>query len=240
MKFPEHPENSSGRTNNFERGRAFDLKERLKQSARADKQLKIDALWDLLISQYRNADMDFSVAKIGRELEARGIQKSQSYRNFTGKDYRDITEAFAHEFGGRTHHFRAASQTPLDKVIDALPDIDAQTRLRLIIREEAKLREENQQLRALLKKIPSPELPIQDVHATSTSSGVTSLRPIGNAKQTPWTQPLKQFLDPDWLAACGLKCEADGTVYHDNQAITLPGFSNQLQEVIDYFNNDDN
>ncbi|XYJ12566.1 gamma-mobile-trio protein GmtX [Telluria sp. B2] len=240
MNFAENPRNKSGSTNNFEQGRAFELKERLKQSARTDKQLKIEALWNLLVSLYRNADMDFSVAKIGRELQARGIQNSQSYRNSTGKDYRDITEAFAHEVGGRTHHFRATSETPLDQVINLLPDMDAQSRLHIIVREEAKLRVENQQLRALLKNIPSPELRGQAAPLASTSSAVTSLRPTENAKRRPWTQPLKQFLEPDWLAASGIRCDADGTVYHDDKAITLPGFSTQLQEVIDYFDEEEN
>ena len=239
MNFIDNPNHNSGTANRFEQGPAFELKQRLKQSARADKQLKIDALWNLLISQYRNGDMDFSVAKIGRELQARGIQNSQSYRNSTGKDYRDITEAFAHEVGGRTHHFRAVSQTPLDQVIDSLPDLDAQFRLRLIIREEAKQRYENQQLRSLLKQMPSPGLPEHAAPTASTPSAVTPLHPKNNSKQRPWTQPLKQFLEPDWLSASGLKCDADGTVYHDNQPITLPGFSTQLQQVIAYFDEED-
>lgn len=226
---------TSVRSVDIEGGRAFQMKERIKQYARGDKKKRLDSLWIYLVQQYRNGDSDFSVAKIGRELEKRKILTGQGYRNAGGSDYRNIVEAFALEVGGRTSHWRAPSTTPLEQIIDALADADAAARLRLLLSEESKLRAENHLLRGQMRKMHTVPYGAKSL----TNSKETEESPsseLKSVKSAPHVGALLRFLDEEWLLGNDLRSEADGTITHNGVAITLPRFFYQLRSVLEYLN----
>lgn len=220
----------------FEDTKSYALKEQLKSGARDDKKKRIDALWDLLLKLHDEDETNFSVTRVGKALEEAGIQKLQSYRNAQSQHYRDITEQFAADVGGRTKHQHITQVTPLMEALDSIDDLDAKIRLKAMMEDLKLCKQENQILRHELSKrqlIP---------YGGKTTSGHAAINnapvlPRPNNIVKPAVDSVKKFLSEEWLEANGLIVKEDGTVCYENNPITHAAFAKQLNALIQYVEN---
>lgn len=214
-------------SNLYESTAAFALKESIKQRAREDKQVRLDACWNLVLELYDKGERDFSPTKMGKALEIRKIQRSQSYRNTQGKDYRDIVDAFASEMGARSTTVRYRSSTPLEEALKSIQDLDVQVRVRSMVDDLSRLRAENNFLRhemSRMRRVGSFEKNDVDLRevAPAGASGSTQLKHLSPRSS------LLTFLQDDWMQAHSLTIDPTGAVLCAGRSITLPGFVRQL------------
>lgn len=210
---------------------SFAVKESIKANAREDKQQRIEKLWHLLITLHAHGEWNYSASAIGRKLEEHGIQKSQSYRNAQGKDYREIVDAFVADWGVKASHLPHKQTTPLEDAISSISDRDAQARIRMAITEVARLKSQNEQLRHQLRKMTD--------HISSKPAQVTpALNLIEPTKAASPKKPpipvgsIKKFLEEDWMFGHGLHVDEHGVIYCEGQPITLPKFYDQLTALL--------
>lgn len=217
-----------------ENSAAFALKESIKKTAREDKQLRLEACWNLLLELYVKGERDFSTTKMGNALEERKIQRSQSYRNNQGKDYRNIVKAFADEMGARTTTVRSKSLTPLEEALKSIQDLDVQVRVRSMFDDLNRLRAENNILRhemSRMRRVSNPEKGIPDLEGARLHNENSPLHQPNSKPELP-TSSLRTFLQEDWMDAHDLAVNSMGTILCSGRPITLPGFVRQLNLLL--------
>lgn len=212
---------------------SYALKESLKALSREDKQIRIEKLWNILIHLHSHGEWNYGISAIGKKLEEHGVQKAQSYRNAQGKDYRDIVDAFALDWGVKTSHLHQNSTTPLEDAISSLTDRDAQARIRITIAEAARLKIQNEQLRQQLSKMivasPAPK-----PYSETSSKDIKIIEQFVPVTARPNMQSIERFLEDDWLEGHGLAVGKNGAISYSGHAITLPKFHEQLTAMLNY------
>ena len=205
---------------------ALAIKDRLMATANQRKRQTIEAIWKLLVEMWQQKIRVYTVAKVGAALETRGILKTQSLRNATGRDYRTLIEGFAlaPETAG------SASMTPLQDAIRQLNDLDIRTRLNSILHENHRLREENNRLREGFRKLRlTPGNPKQDI---AKEPGLALESDVIEAARLN-IKPLQQFLSEAWLDERRWVIQPSGAIKdEDNYYVTPSGFVPALEEVI--------
>ncbi len=132
---------------------------RHKAAAQPRKQDSIDLLWTTLEAMRAGGVPDYSIARVGRELELRGGPKIQSIRNAQGAYLREIIAAYA-EAAQVPKRVEAQDKTNADRALSLIPDQNVRYVLTLEIQRLRKLKRENDDLRAALRQITLQSAPI--------------------------------------------------------------------------------
>jgi len=198
----------------------LELKNEIRSRSNARKCANIDALWQVLCDMKKKGVKVFTVALVGRECEAAGVLKTQTIRNAGGEDYRLLIDAFAREIGASTTLIAAARLTPLDEAIAEISDLDARTRLNMLVAENRRQREEITRLKQAFK----------NMHVRSPQEKVEILPPHPPGMDTA---PIEKFLSLDWIDERRWTVKDNGSIYaEDGDRVAPVGFVQALQQVV--------
>jgi len=192
------------------------------------------ALWRVLEGMRAKGVRIFSIANVGRACEAAGVLNTQSIRNSTGKDFRFIIDTFAAEIGASTTHQAPVVQTPIEEAIASIADLDVRTRLRMMLAENQRYREEVSRLKEFLKRVrvgavPAPDVTIQ-LPDSETAAEVDVLAPVKSVDVD--VRPLEKFLSHEYLGELRWKIGDDGALYEGKDRLTPVGFVPALEKLI--------
>jgi hypothetical protein len=201
------------------------LKDEICARSNSRKQVTVEGLWQVLEEMRRMGISAFTIAQVGRHAEAAGILHTQTLRNTGGEDYRSLINAFAQEIGAAITSVPATTATPLETAIDNIADLDIRTRLRMVLVENVRQREEIGRLRQAFKHM-------QPASTVETSS-VELLSPPDPRLDIA---PLEKFLAVDWIDERRWSVEANGAIYDEiNECVAPVGFVDSLKALLDFY-----
>ena len=154
-----------------------------------------------------------------------GVLKTQTLRNADGEDYRALIDAFAREIGAATTTLPSGKPTPLEEAIDTITDLDVRTRLRMVLVENVRQREEISRLRQAFKHLQSNTMEqrttIKEVELLPSTKANIDLAPIEKFISDTWTEERRWIKEPN------------GAIYDDNGECLAPiGFTTSLLTVL--------
>jgi hypothetical protein len=212
--------------------RLLALKDRILARSSKRKQNNIQALWLLLVRMHSQGIRVFTVSTVGRASERSGGVKLQSMMNKGGADYRELITAFAEEVGGAQPSLGQGS-SPLEQAIEAIPDLDIRTRLRMVLSKAKRLEADNDRLREALRQS----------HA-SAESRLHPCVPDGHTSlpTNPAAMPvidadammiLERFVSDDWIDERRWNVDRHGTIHDEfGERITPVAFVKEMRRLI--------
>lgn len=204
---------------------ALQLKNNICARSNARKQATVDGLWQVLLDMQRKGVTTFTIAQVGRHAEAAGVLKTQTLRNTGGEDYRALIEAFAVVASGNAVATVTSGTSPLEAAIDGIQDLDIRTRLKMVLAENRRQRDEINRLRQAFKVLQLPS-----IMASQVGSNVEMLSsPAAKIDLTP----LERLLSEVWIDERRWSVEANGAIYDENGEKIAPiGFVQALKAAI--------
>jgi hypothetical protein len=207
---------------------ALALKEEIHSRSNSRKQATLDALWQVLEDMRRKRVKSFTLAQVGRHAEAAGVLKTQTLRNAGGEDYRALIDAFAQEIGVATTTLPSTKPTPLEEAIDAMPDLDTRTRLRMVLVENNRQREEISRLRQAFKHMQN--------NLSSIQVDTPTPEIVPASRGYPDLVPMDKFLSTEWVDERRWTLEANGAIYDESGECIAPvGFTTALSSTLKLF-----
>jgi hypothetical protein len=204
----------------------------------AKKHKNLEMLWSVLNKMQKNGAYDYSVAKVGAELEKLpGGMRTQSIHNAKGVYFKRLIQAFGTAAGGSLNKI-AKDKSQADRAIDLISDPGIRSVLRQSMERLKKLEHENNELRSAFKQlriwnsdpILDPAQPKRTI--TENSETLSPAQRQSAVISQRLVEALRKGIDKDRLAERGL-------VVHDNGSITMgkvvlfpPGFVEAINLVI--------
>lgn len=190
----------------------------------------LDKVWEVLNAIRDDGDRDYSLAEVGRRLEAIGGPKTQSLRNAQGAHYREIITAYANAVSGATRYV-AKTKSNVEQALDLITDPSIRATIRVALDDAKRLKVVNDNLHAAFKSL--------QVGATLAQAPVESapLLPapgLEGARLTPrMTNALRKGIDPARLAQQGLHVGEDGSIENEHGDKLFPlGFVTAIQFIV--------
>jgi hypothetical protein len=198
------------------------LRDVIRSRSNGRKQATVEGLWQVLEEMERKGIKTFTIAQVGRHAEAAGVLRTQTLRNASGEDYRALIDAFARDIGVPTTSLPSTKATPLEEAIESIPDLDVRTRLKMVLVENLRQREEIARLRQGFKHIQQ-----------MNQVGVPSLEVLPPPIQQVDIVPLEKFLSPAWIEERRWTVEPNGTLYDETGECIAPvGFIISLAALV--------
>lgn len=214
-----------------------------KQSVKAN----LDLVWTALNEIFEEGLKDYSLAELGRRLEKAGGPRTQSLRNPSGAQYREIITAFALAAEGSTKYV-AKTKTTVEKALDMVPDPSARAVLRAALNDAKRLKIVNDNLHAAFKKLSigasfggsggyitkgELENPVE----LADGRPVAGLVPLNSSASISLTAKerliLKRSIDLSRLAQNGLRIDEDGSILSEQGDVLFPsGFVGTIEKLI--------
>lgn len=213
---------------------------RHKQSASPRKQNTIDLLLNTLQHMRENSAADFSVARVGRELELRGGPKTQSIRNQNGAYLREIISAYASAVQSPTR-ITAQAKTSVDRALALVNDHNVRYVLTLEVERLRKLKRENDDLRQALRHLslhwdPSHNKKSGSAKPSECETDVEKSAALDISITPRLLRSLRQSIEPERLSSLGLREREDGAILDDRADVLMPpGFGEAIRTVLAFF-----
>lgn len=201
---------------------------------RQSKLQNLDKLWEVLESIRDEGGRDYSLAEIGRRLEAIGGPKTQSIRNTQGSHFRDIISAYASAVNGSTRYI-SQNQTNVDRALDMITDLSVRATLRMALEEGKRLKVVNDNLHAAYKNLQvGASLGTEQLSAALLPPDGTSLQPETNQPLSPrLLGALRKGIDKVRLDQQSLRICDDGSIANElGGKVFPPSFVTAIQAII--------
>lgn len=200
-------------------------------ATRPSKAQNLDRLWDVLDAVREEGGRDYSLAEVGRRLEAVGGPKTQSLRNAQGACFREVIAAYASAMHGSTRHV-AVSRSNVDQALDLITDLSVRATLRMAIEEGKRLKVVNDNLHAAFKNL---QVGVSLNAAPPATAATTASAAVPPPTLTPRLRAaLAKGIDETRLAQQGLAVEVDGSVCNEaGDKIFPPSFVTAIQVLLD-------
>ncbi|MBB3268790.1 hypothetical protein FHW79_006466 [Azospirillum sp. OGB3] len=213
---------------------AIAIKEDILSRSNERKRKTVEALWNVLLELRAKGVKSFSVAVVGKACEDARVLKTQSIRNTSGADFRNLIAAFAVDGDDALSSRGRQARSPLDEAVDAIPDLDVRTRLRIMVAENRKQRDEINRLKEAFKHLREPAI------APSAEGAIELFPPASPSFRDIDFVPLRKFLSADWLDDNHWHIEANGAIYDaDGNRVTPVAFVPALSALIALIDNHD-
>ena len=199
-------------------------------ATRPSKVQNLDRLWDVLDAVREEGGCDYSLAEIGRRLEAVGGPKTQSLRNAQGAYFREIITAYADAVNGSTRYV-ASGKSNVDQALDLITDPSIRATLRMAIEEGKRLKVVNDNLHAAFKNL-------QVGASLSAAPSTTAATTASAALPPPTLMPrlraaLAKGINETRLAQQGLVVDADGSVRNEaGDKVFPPSFVTAIRVLL--------
>ena len=213
---------------------AQEVRDEILSRSNARRKDTVMALWRVLEAMRAKGCRVFSIANVGRACQTAGVLNTQSIRNATGKDFRAIIDVFAMEIGASTTHQAPAIQTPIEEAVANIADLDVRTRLRMLLVENRRQREEVNRLKEAFKRlrvgtVPPPGATMQ-LPSQAQAIKVEVFTPE-NGNDIDVT-PVQKFLSREYLRDLCWQVGDDGAIYEGKDRLTPVGFVPALEKLI--------
>ena len=211
---------------------AAEVKAGILARANPRKQATIEGLWRVLETMGKKGVRAFTVANVAKACEAEDVMRSSTLHNAGGADYRALIKAYAEGLGASTVRVVGKSASPLEEAVSSIRDLDARTRLRALIAENANYKREGERMKAAIKHM-RPAVPTAAEAAPAPGELPAPL--FARVDLTP----LRTFLSADWLADNQWVVDANGAVATAaGDRVTPVGFVPALSKLIDGLSDD--
>ena len=190
-------------------------------SNRDSKVKNLDLLWEVLEGIRDEGGRDYSLAEVGRRLEAAGGPKTQSLRNAQGAHFRDVISAYAGAVSGSTKYV-AKGRSQVEAALDLITDPSIRATLRMAIEEGKRLKVVNDNLHAAFKTLHVGAL-----------AAPTALPATTAAMSPRFRNALRKGVDRTRLAERGLAVLEDGSICTEaGEALFPPAFVTAIEAAL--------
>lgn len=185
---------------------------------RESKVKNLDLLWGALEDIRNDGGRDYSLAEVGRRLEAAGGPKTQSLRNAQGAQFRDIIGAYAAGVSGSTKYL-SKTKSQVEAALELITDPSIRATLRMAIDEGKRLKVVNDNLHSAFKTL--------QVGAVGAGTAKDSqIAAPARASESPLSsrllRALKTGMDRTRLAERGMQVQADGSIHDEHGEVLFP------------------
>ena len=202
------------------------------------KRKNLEMLWTVLEEMQRNGAYDYSVAKVGAELEKLpGGMRTQSIHNAKGVHFKRLIQAFGTAAGGSLNKI-AKDKSQADRAIDLISDPGIRSVLRQSLERLKKLERENDELRSSFKQLRIWNSdPILGPAPTKGGIGENAdILPPAQQQSAVVSkrlaEALRKGIDRDRLAERGLVVHDNGSITSGNVVLFPPGFVEAIEAVL--------
>ena len=197
---------------------------------RESKVKNLDLLWEVLEAIRGEGGRDYSLAEVGRRLEAAGGPKTQSLRNAQGAHFRDVITAYADAVNG-SKKYVAKGKSQVEAALELITDPSIRATLRMAIEEGKRLKVVNDNLHAAFKTLQVGATPTPPA-APASHPAITS--PASGSPLTPRLRnALSKGVDRARLAERGLIVADDGSILTQaGEPVFPPAFVTALDAVL--------
>ena len=197
---------------------------------RESKVKNLDLLWEVLEAIREEGSRDYSLAEVGRRLEAIGGPKTQSLRNAQGAHFRDVITAYADAVSG-SKKYVAKGKSQVEAALELITDPSIRATLRMAIEEGKRLKVVNDNLHAAFKTLQVGATPTPPA-APASHPAITS--PASGSPLTPRLRnALSKGVDRARLAERGLIVADDGSILTQaGEPVFPPAFVTALDAVL--------
>lgn len=205
---------------------------------RPSKVRNLDKLWEVLDAIRDEGGRDYSLAEIGRRLEAIGGPKTQSLRNAQGAYFREIVAAYAGAVNGSTRYV-GADKSNVERALDLITDPGIRATLRSAIEEGKRLKVVNDNLHAAFKTLQvgvSLDVASSDprVEAPPTVPAALAPPPAASRLTPRFRAALAKGIDVTRLAQQGLVIGADGGIQTEaGDRVFPPAFVTAIRTILE-------
>lgn len=190
-------------------------------ATRASKVKNLDLLWEALEGVRDEGGRDYSLAEVGRRLEALGGLKTQSLRNSQGSDFREVISAYASALSGSTRYV-AKRKSQVEVALELIADPSIRATLRMAVEDGRRLKVVNDNLHAAFKTLQVGALP-----APATLPAATT------AMSPRFRNALRKGVDRTRLAERGLTVMEDGSIHTEaGEALFPPAFVSAVEAAL--------
>lgn len=195
----------------------------------------LDRLWTVLDTIRDEGGRDYSLAEVGRRLEAIGGPKTQSLRNAQGVHFREVITAYANVASGSTRYV-AKTKSNVEQALEMITDPSIRATLRMALEEGKRLKVVNDNLHAAFKNLQvGASLSVQ-MPSTSIMSQHTTRAPTPGAGTTlslRFLRALRKGIDSTRLVQQGLCVMGDGSIESENgDKLFPPAFVTAIKLVL--------
>ena len=195
---------------------------------RESKVKNLDLLWGALDDIRNGGGRDYSVAEVGRRLEAAGGPKTQSLRNAQGAQFRDIIGAYAAGVSGSTKYL-SKTRSQVEAALELITDLSIRATLRIAIEEGKRLKVVNDNLHAAFKTLQVGSVDTAAPEEPQIAVSVKSILPL----PAKLLRALKKGLDRTRLAERGMQVHEDGSILDQHGDVLFPpAFATAVDAVL--------
>ena len=197
---------------------------------RESKVKNLDLLWEVLEAIREEGSRDYSLAEVGRRLEAIGGPKTQSLRNAQGAHFRDVITAYADAVSG-SKKYVAKGKSQVEAALELITDPSIRATLRMAIEEGKRLKVVNDNLHAAFKTLQVGATPTPPA-APASHPAITS--PASGSPLTPRLRnALRKGVDRARLAERGFVVLDDGSIQTETgEAVFPPAFVTAVEAAL--------
>ena len=196
---------------------------------RESKVKNLDLLWGALEDIRSDGGRDYSLAEVGRRLEAAGGPKTQSLRNAQGAQFRDIIGAYAAGVSGSTKYL-SKTKSQVEAALELITDPSIRATLRMAIEEGKRLKVVNDNLHAAFKTLQVGAI---GAATTAKTAALTAPAKSVEALSAKLIRALKKGMDRTRLAERGMQVHDDGSIRDGNGEVLFPAaFATALDAVV--------
>jgi hypothetical protein len=197
---------------------ARQLYQSYRDTANRESKLKnLDLLWEVLEAIREEGGRDYSLAEVGRRLEAAGGPKTQSLRNVQGAHFRDVITAYADAVSG-SKKYVAKGGSQVEAALELITDPSIRATLRMAIEEGKRLKVVNDNLHAAFKTLQVGAVGTAVAEVPQIAAPVTSVEPL----PAKLLRALKKGMDRTRLAERGMQVLEDGSIRDEHGDVLFP------------------
>ena len=195
---------------------------------RESKRKNLDLLWEVLEAIREEGGRDYSLAEVGRRLEAAGGPKTQSLRNVQGAHFRNVITAYADAVSG-SKKYVAKGRSQVEAALELITDPSIKATLRMAIEEGKRLKVVNDNLHAAFKTLQVGAVATAAAEVPQIAAPVTSVEPL----PAKLLRALKKGMDRTRLAERGMQVLEDGSIHDEHGEVLFPpAFATAIDSIL--------
>ncbi len=185
---------------------------------RESKVKNLDLLWGALEDIRNDGGRDYSLAEVGRRLEAAGGPKTQSLRNAQGAQFRDIIGAYAAGVSGSPKYL-SKTKSQVEAALELITDPSIRATLRMAIEEGKRLKVVNDNLHAAFKTLQVGSIGAGTAESPQITAPAKASESLLSSKLL---RALKKGMDRTRLAERGMQVQEDGSIHDEHGEVMFP------------------
>ncbi|ABE35892.1 hypothetical protein DR64_5398 [Paraburkholderia xenovorans LB400] len=192
----------------------------------------LDKVWGVLNAIRDDGGRDYSLAEVGRRLEAVGGPKTQSLRNAQGAHYREIITAYADAVSGSTRYV-PKTKANVDQALELITDPSIRATLRVALDNAKRLKVVNDNLHAAFKSLQVGAVLHRLTVESEPSVSAADQGATAASLSQRYVIALRKGIDETRLAQQGLQVAQDGSIQSEQGDMLFPpAFVDAIRSIL--------